>query len=175
MRSISIGASAVLIRLARNVKTDDVDALAEMATHGTRILIVDDYPDALDIWVLYLESQGFQVATAADGIEALARAEELRPDLIVLDLELPRLSGFDVARRLRHTPDTRDIPLIAATGYSHERQLSMAYDAGFDLVVVKPVNPDALVGEIIRLLDSGSAVPVRQPIRKGMEQANGNG
>lgn len=117
------------------------------------ILIVDDYPDALDIWALYLGSMGYRVSTAKDGAEALAQAERLLPDLIVLDLELPRVSGFDVAKQLRANPDTRAIPLIAATGYSHSKQLDRARDAGFDQIVVKPCEPDALVEEIERLLE----------------------
>ena len=116
------------------------------------ILIVDDYADALDIWAIYLQSMGYRVSTAADGLSAVAKAEELLPDLIVLDLELPGLTGFEVARRLRATPGTSAIPLIAATGYSHARQLDMARQSGFDAVVVKPCDPDMLVQEIERLL-----------------------
>ena len=122
-------------------------------TVGKHILIVDDYPDALDIWELYLQSMGYRVSTARDGMQALAEAERLLPDLIVLDLELPRLSGFEVAARLKSNPETQGIPLIAATGYSHMRQLDRARDAGFDRIVVKPCDPDTLVDEIERLLD----------------------
>jgi two-component system cell cycle response regulator DivK len=116
------------------------------------ILIVDDYADALDIWAIYLQSMGYRVSTAADGLSAVAKAEELLPDLIVLDLELPGLTGFEAAKRLRANPETADIPLIAATGYSHARQLDMARQSGFDAVVVKPCDPDLLVQEIDRLL-----------------------
>ena len=107
-------------------------------TSGKHILIVDDYPDALDIWALYLRSMGYRVSTANDGATAIAQAERLLPDLIVLDLELPRISGFEVAQHLRANPNTRAIPLIAATGYSHIRQLDRAREAGFDQIVVKP-------------------------------------
>lgn len=116
------------------------------------ILIVDDYADALDIWAIYLQSMGYRVSTAADGLVAVAKAEELIPDLIVLDLELPGLNGFEAAKRLRANPATAGIPLIAATGYSHERQLEMARQSGFDAVVVKPCDPDMLVEEIEKLL-----------------------
>jgi CheY-like chemotaxis protein len=110
-------------------------------TRGKHILIVDDYPDALDMWAIYLRAVGYEVSTAGDGLAALAQAERLHPDLIVLDLELPRISGFDVARQLRANPETEHIPLIAATGYSHVTQLDRARDAGFDLIVVKPCDP----------------------------------
>lgn len=141
---------------------------------GAHILIVDDYPDALDIWAIYLTSMGYRVSAAADGAGAIAQALGLLPDLIVLDLELPGISGFEAARRLRATPETQDIPLIAATGYSHVRQLDMARQAGFDRVVVKPCDPDKLVEEIERLLHRDAAV-VSQPSRLAMEHAHKNG
>ncbi len=88
-----------------------------MATPAN-ILIVDDYVDALEAWRLFLRAAGFEVRTAADGVAALEEALANPPDLIVMDLELPRMSGLDVARALRQRDETRDIPLIVATGYS---------------------------------------------------------
>ena len=127
-----------------------------------RILLVDDYPDALEIWGLYLRTQGYAVDTAEDGLAAVAVANKLLPDLIVLDLELPGITGFEAAERLRHSPQTRRIPLIAATGYSDAKHLARARDSGFDAIVVKPCEPSRLVDEIERLLsDSGRAVPTR--------------
>ena len=144
-----------------------------MDTTARHILVVDDYPDALDIWTLYLRSLGYEVSTAADGDSAVSQAEQLLPDLIVLDLGLPGISGFEAARRLRQNPSTEDIPLIAATGFSHPRQLAMAREAGFDQVVVKPVDPDRLVEEIERLLET--TVAVRQPNRSVVHRAQENG
>lgn len=119
----------------------------------TRILLVDDYPDALEIWGLYLRSLGYDVETADDGLKAVEQAHRLLPDIIVLDLELPGITGFEAAVRLRHSPDTADIPLIAATGYSHVKQLDQARESGFDAIVVKPCEPVGLVAEIERLLE----------------------
>lgn len=116
-----------------------------------RILLVDDYPDALEIWSLYLGSRGYEVFTADNGLDAVEQAHRVRPDVVVLDLELPGISGFEAAIRLRQAPDTRHIPLIAATGYSHGRQLDEARQAGFDSIIVKPCEPRALVEEIERL------------------------
>ena len=127
-------------------------------TRLRRVLLVDDYPDALDMWAIYLRAVGYEVSTAGDGLAALAQAERLHPDLIVLDLELPRISGFDVARQLRANPETEHIPLIAATGYSHVTQLDRARDAGFDLIVVKPCDPDLLVDEIERQLHAADVL-----------------
>ena len=143
-------------------------------TSGKHILIVDDYPDALDIWALYLRSMGYRVSTATDGASAIAQAERLLPDLIVLDLELPHVSGFEVAKHLRANPDTHAIPLIAATGYSHMRQLDRAREAGFDQIVVKPCDPDLLIEEIERLLIAAeSAEP--QLVHKTVEHGRNNG
>ena len=144
-----------------------------MAARGKHILIADDYPDAIDIWAIFLRAFGYEVSTAADGAEALSQAERALPDLIVLDLEMPGISGFEAARRLRQCPSTHDIPLIAATGYSHHRQLSLARDAGFDRVMVKPIDPDSLLEEIEKLLDR--YVSVRQPSRWAVERAQDNG
>jgi CheY-like chemotaxis protein len=116
------------------------------------ILVVDDYVDALQVWGMYLRSAGFNVLTAEDGPAALEQAMSHQPDIIVLDLDLPGLSGFDVARTLRADDRTRRIPLIAATGYSQTRQLDAALQCGIDAVVVKPCEPDSLVAEIKRLL-----------------------
>lgn len=127
---------------------------------GKHILIVDDYVDALDIWAIYLTAAGYRVSTAIDGASAIAKAHQLLPDLIVLDLELPGISGFEAARELRGDPETADIPLIAATGYSHMRQLDLARQVGFDSIVVKPCDPDTLLEEIERLAGD-SANPIQ--------------
>lgn len=116
------------------------------------VLFADDYPDALDVWTLYLSAAGFTVLTASDGPGALAETERATPDVIVLDLEMPGLSGYEVARELRARPATQSTPLIAATGHSHARQLDEALTCGFDAVIVKPCDPGALVAEIRRLL-----------------------
>jgi DNA-binding response OmpR family regulator len=141
-------------------------------TAGKHILIVDDYPDAVDVWALYLRAMGYRVSTAVDGAAAIAQAERVLPDLIVLDLELPFVSGFDVARRLRAHPDAQFIPLIAATGHSHEKQLDQAREAGFDQVVLKPCDPDRLVDDIERLLrrsNESALEPSHQAVVRGHE------
>ena len=128
-------------------------------TGARTVLIVDDYPDALDVWEMYLRAEGFRVLTAATGRQALATANTGHPDLIVLDLDLPDLSGFEVARELRALPATRHIPLIAATGYSHVVLQDRVKQSGFDSIIVKPCDPDALVVEIERLLSAHGAPP----------------
>ncbi len=126
-----------------------------------RILLVDDYPDALEMWGLYLRSVGYDVITADDGLKAVDLAASSSPDVIVMDLELPGLSGFDAARRLRQDARTAMLPLIAATGFSHAKQLEQARLAGFDAIVVKPCEPAVLVAEIERRLSDRHA---REPV-----------
>jgi CheY-like chemotaxis protein len=124
-------------------------------TTGIRptILIVDDYVDALDAWELFLQAEGFTVVKATTGEDALSCAEQATPDLIVLDVELPGLSGVDVARTLRSAERTRQVPLIATTGHSHVGDAMRA--AGFDAVLTKPCDPAMLISEIRRLMASG--------------------
>jgi CheY-like chemotaxis protein len=138
-----------------------------------RILLVDDYPDALEIWGLYLRTQGYEVETAEDGLSAVEQAHQLAPDIIVLDLELPGITGYEAAIRLRDSAATRNIPLIAATGYSHMKQLDQARRSGFDSVIVKPCEPSALVAEIERLL-AGVGTEPDSPERASVELGRQN-
>jgi two-component system cell cycle response regulator DivK len=123
-----------------------------MTGKQTRILLVDDYMDALDMWALYLRSRGYDVLTASDGLKAVEMATENLPDIIILDLDLPGITGLEAARRLKDISKTARIPLIAATGYSHVKQLDEAHGAGFAAVLVKPCEPAALVKEVERVL-----------------------
>jgi two-component system cell cycle response regulator DivK len=104
------------------------------------------------MWGLYLRALGYDVLTADDGLMAVDIAVTMAPDVVVMDLELPGLSGCDAARRLRQDGRTATLPLIAATGYSHAKQLEQARMAGFDAIVVKPCDPALLVAEIERHL-----------------------
>jgi len=121
-------------------------------TTATTVLLADDYPDALEMWALYLQLRGYQVQTALDGTAALKLAQSTLPDVIVLDLELPGLTGLEVARAVRGDSVLASIPLIAATGHSLDAQLDAARAAGFDAVLVKPCDPDTLIAEIDRLV-----------------------
>lgn len=133
-----------------------------------RILLVDDYPDALEVGSLFLSTFGYLVQTAGDGLAALAQVHECppdeRPDLVILDLELPKLGGLDVARRIRGNPDTAATPLIAVTGHSDPARMEEARAAGFDRVLTKPCNPLVLHDEIRRLLElrAGSDVTLNR-------------
>jgi CheY-like chemotaxis protein len=128
-----------------------------MSEQLPRVLLVDDYPDALETWRLYLEISGFEVLTAGDGQSALDLAHAAHPDVIVMDLELPVLSGVDATAQLKRAEDTRHIPVIAATGYSHFNEMDQSKLQLFDVIVVKPCDPAQLLVHIQRLLDARDA------------------
>src|SRR4051812_37939593 len=102
------------------------------------ILIVDDYPDSLDVWDLYLSASGFEVLRAEDGPQALRAACEQVPDRVVMILDLRALPGCQVAAALRERAKPRHIPLIASPGHSLPAKLEEARRSGFDLVLIKP-------------------------------------
>ena len=117
------------------------------------VLLVDDYPDALDVWEIFLTAAGCQVMTASDGAQALAIARSQRLDVIVMDFQMPGLSGPSVAEALREDPATAQIPLIAVTG--RRMDLAEARGLGFVALIVKPCEPDVLLAEIRRVAALG--------------------
>jgi len=121
-----------------------------------RILLVDDYEDSRFIYVHALRAARFAVDEAEDGQEALDKAFAGRPDIIVMDLSLPVLDGWEAIRRLRSDDRTRAIPLIALTGHSVEEEENPGYDA----ILVKPCLPEALLSQIRALLaEPGDRAP----------------
>jgi two-component system cell cycle response regulator DivK len=117
------------------------------------ILVVDDFEDNREMYAQYLTWAGFRVAEAANGQEALDRAFELRPDLIVMDLSLPMLDGWEATRRLKKDPRTQSIPVVALTGHALAGHSQGAKEAGCDAFLTKPCLPAALVEEVRRMLD----------------------
>jgi CheY-like chemotaxis protein len=118
------------------------------------VLLVDDYPDALDVWEIFLTAAGCQVMTAGDGAQALVIARSERPDVIVMDFQMPGMSGPSVAAALREDPATAQIPLIAVTG--RRMELAEARRLGFVALIVKPCEPEALLAEIRRVAALGA-------------------
>jgi two-component system, cell cycle response regulator DivK len=116
------------------------------------VLVVDDVAHGREIFAEYLEFRGFRVATAADGLEAMDKAFELLPDLILMDLSLPGLDGWEATRRLKQDERTRGIPVIALTAHALASAHQRALQAGCDSVVTKPCVPRELEAEIRRLL-----------------------
>jgi CheY-like chemotaxis protein len=118
-----------------------------------RVLLVDDYPDAREMYAEYLDFSGFDVIEAANGMEALQRAAEMQPDIILMDLSLPVMDGWEATRRLKSDKRTEHIPVVALTGHALAGISEGAKKAGCDAFVTKPCLPEDLVKEIRKVLD----------------------
>jgi two-component system cell cycle response regulator DivK len=118
------------------------------------VLVVDDYEDNRRMFAEYLRLAGFRTEVAGNGAEGLAKATALRPEVIVMDLAMPDLDGFEVTRRLRADEGTRRIPVIALTAFPIAYSRHAALEAGCDTYLSKPCGPKQLLAEIRRLLDS---------------------
>jgi CheY-like chemotaxis protein len=116
------------------------------------VLLVDDVIDARDMYALYFRHVGVRVTTASDGQAALAAVRVERPDIVVLDLAMPGLTGWDVLRELKGNPQTRAIPVLVLSG---QRAQEGALRAGADGYCEKPCLPDKLFGEVMRILYGG--------------------
>jgi two-component system cell cycle response regulator DivK len=121
------------------------------------VLLVDDYPDAREMYSEYLAFSGFEVIEAANGIEALQRAADERPDIILMDLSLPVMDGWEATRRLKADARTSGIPVVALTGHALAGISEGAKQAGCDAFVTKPCLPEDLVKEIRKVLDEPGA------------------
>jgi signal transduction histidine kinase/ActR/RegA family two-component response regulator len=109
-----------------------------------RILVVDDNEDAADSLAMMLQMMGNEVRTAHDGLEGVELAATFRPDLVLLDIGMPRLNGYDACRRIREQPWGKNVLLVALTGWGQEEDKRRSHEAGFDTHLVKPVEPEAL-------------------------------
>jgi CheY-like chemotaxis protein len=118
-----------------------------------KVLVVDDYPDAREMYGAYLEYSGFEVVEAGNGVEALQRAVETEPDIILMDLSLPVMDGWEATRRLKADQRTAGIPVVALTGHALVGISDGAKRAGCDAFVSKPCLPEDLVKEIRKVLD----------------------
>jgi two-component system, cell cycle response regulator DivK len=114
-----------------------------------KVLVVDDVDDTREMYERYFQFQGFSVATAADGVAALLAVPCERPDVIVLDLAMPRLTGWDVIRNLKAHALTQHIPIIALSG---QQARESALREGADSYLEKPCVPEVLLREVLRVL-----------------------
>ena len=117
-----------------------------------RILAVDDTPENLEILCMRLEANGYEVVTAADGEEGLAAARALTPDLILMDIQLPVMDGYEAARRIKADPALRHIPIIAVTSYALSGDEAKTRAAGCDGYVAKPFSPRQLLAKVHEFL-----------------------
>jgi two-component system cell cycle response regulator DivK len=116
------------------------------------VLVIDDAEDNREVYVQFFEFQGWRTATASDGEDGLDKASALAPTVIVLDLSLPLMDGWEVARRLKANGKTRSIPVIALTGHALDDSRRKAMAAGVDEYLTKPCLPADLAAVIRRHL-----------------------
>jgi CheY-like chemotaxis protein len=129
------------------------------ATGSRRILIVDDSEDGAESLAMLLEFGGHRTWQAHDGLEAIKIAERLRPDVVLLDIGLPRMNGYEVCRRIRQEPWGGDLVLVALTGWGQEEDRRQSLDAGFNVHMVKPVDHDELLEFLASLPPARDANP----------------
>lgn len=113
------------------------------------VLVVEDDADAREMYEVVLSGSGYRVALAASGAEALAKASSLRPSLILMDLSLPTIDGWEASRRLKDDASTRDIPIVALSGNPVDEQPAPRM---FESALLKPCLPDDLVAVVRRLV-----------------------
>lgn len=123
------------------------DAVA-VAANAPLVLVVDDFEDNRAMYVEYLSFQGLRVAEAVNGEEAVARAKELRPDVVIMDLSLPVMDGWEATRRIKADPKTKHIKIVALTGHAEPSHAKRALDAGCDDFVAKPCLPEHLLAKV---------------------------
>jgi PAS domain S-box-containing protein len=139
--------------------SQDGDSL-EVKSPVRRILVADDFPQAAETLGGLLRQEGYEVQIAQDGLEAFLAAERSHPDVIVLDLAMPELNGYDAARKIREQPWGKEVVLIALTGWGQQRDRHRTKEAGFDAHLTKPVKYETileLLGNLPNRRRSGSA------------------
>ncbi|MEO0680807.1 MAG: response regulator [Pseudomonadota bacterium] len=119
---------------------------------GQRVLIAEDEPHIVESLRFILSREGYAVADAADGEAAWSSLSQARPDLLILDVMLPRLNGFDVLRRLRAEPEGQALPVIMLTAKGQAQDRRTAQDAGADVFITKPFSNRDVVEHVRRLL-----------------------
>jgi CheY-like chemotaxis protein len=124
----------------------------------TTVLVAEDNIVNRELMRELLEIRGYHVTEACDGLEALEMLEQTRPDILLLDLGMPKLDGFGVVRKIRDNPRLVDLPVLAVTAYAMRGDREQVLNAGFDGYLSKPIDAAALATEIERLIDrSGSS------------------
>ena len=121
-----------------------------------RILAVDDEPNIVRLIQVNLERQGYQVETANNGVQALAKIRDNRPDLLVSDVMMPEMGGFELLKNIRMDPALADLPVIMLTAKTQDKDVMEGYSTGADMYLTKPFNPQELLQFVKRILASQS-------------------
>ncbi len=121
-----------------------------------RILAVDDEPNIVRLIQVNLERNGYTVETANNGVQALAKIRERRPDLVVSDVMMPEMGGFELLDSIRMDPALADLPVIMLTAKTQDADVVRGYSTGVDMYLTKPFNPMELLQFVKRILSSSS-------------------
>lgn len=133
--------------------------MSRTGSHATlpMLLLVEDFEDLYELYSDFLAGAGYAVEGTNNGVEAVEEARRLLPNLILMDLALPRMNGWDAIRLLKSHPETRHIPIIALTGHVQPKFADLARQAGADTVLLKPCPLHQLLGAVERLLGQYSS------------------
>ena len=134
---------------------------------SAKILVVDDEPNVLRLIGYALQVEGYEIVTAETGVEALNKVETERPDLVILDIMLPDLSGIEVCQQLRSKTGTIDLPIIMLSARTQVADKIRGLEAGADEYVTKPVDSDEMVARVAALLDRTRRLRQVQPVQRG--------
>jgi two-component system, cell cycle response regulator DivK len=121
-----------------------------------KILVIEDNQQNMYLTTFLLEKSGYEVIQAWTGVEGIKMAEESRPDLILLDIQLPEMDGYEVAWMLKKIPEVSKIPIVAVTSYAMRGDKENVMAAGCDGYIEKPINPDTFISEIEQYLKKGN-------------------
>jgi two-component system CheB/CheR fusion protein len=149
--------------------TTMIDGVAKSERHcavppGAMIVVVEDNADSREMLCELLQLSGYQCRTAANGAVALKLIEEVHPDIAILDVGLPEMNGYELARRVREFRQKGDLCLIALTGYGQPSDRALSAEAGFDAHLVKPIQVEQLLALLQRLRAPASVAPDQRPL-----------
>jgi DNA-binding response OmpR family regulator len=119
-----------------------------------KVLVVDDHPDAINILTIILQQGGYDTVTAKDGIEALQKIHDESPDLVLLDVMMPKMDGYEVCREVKANPETKQIPIIMLSAKTDTASKEKGYQLGAADYVVKPINPSEILNKVKEYLPS---------------------
>jgi len=137
--------------------------MADLPASKRTIMVVDDYPDLVEIVRIALKSKGFNVRCAYNGKDLFAGLEELKPDLILLDIMMPKMDGFEVLTRLKGNPATASIPVIILTAKGEPEDVIKGYERGAEIYITKPFTSTEVLEAINLILSEDQGQSVGSP------------
>ena len=137
-----------------NLNSARMDPGMPSGTPAPRILIADDNPQGVELLEAYLSGETYEIETAADGDETIRKVKHWHPDLVLLDIMMPKISGFEVCKRLRADPTTRDTAVLMITALDQQSDIDRAVEAGTDDFLTKPIHKTELLLRVRSVLKS---------------------